>query len=206
MRLSEISAIDQTLTRGGVCILPTETVYGLAGFAQSSEAIDKIYQIKGRDFDKPLALCVRDTAMMYQYTSEIGVASVLAAEFWPGPLSLVLEADLDCRSIDRRLLGKNESGKTTISFRCPDAEWRKKISIMPLALTSANRSGGTDTHTAQDAQATIGEYVDYILQGPDCEIGMASTILAVKGNTAKVLREGSLGPQAFAHYDIDWVT
>lgn len=205
MRLSEVDDIDQKLTNGGVCILPTETVYGLAGHAYNSDAIDKIYAIKGRDFNKPLALCVRDIGMMYEYTSDIDIAPLLTAVFWPGPLSLVVEADLDCHPFDRRLMGKNEDGKKTISFRCPDAEWRKKISIMPLALTSANRSGESDTRTAHDARAAIGAEVDYILDGPDCEIGVASTILAVKGKTAKVLRQGSLGPEDFAPYDIDWV-
>jgi len=112
--MSHWSEIKTALDAGEVVILPTETVYGLAARADMADAVSKIYDIKGRDFDKPLAVCV------------------------PGSLTLVLNVK-DGTALDPRVTS-NSSGVATIALRCPDADWRADISD-PLALTSANRSG-----------------------------------------------------------------
>jgi len=84
------SNITKTLDYGGVCVLPTETVYGIASRADDSAAIDRIYAIKGRDFDKPLAVCVADLAAAKKLAQFNETALRLADEFWPGALTLVL--------------------------------------------------------------------------------------------------------------------
>ena len=87
--MQTLSTTITVLNHGGVAILPTETVFGLAGRADQKETVDRLYTIKGRDFDKPLALCVENLEMANIYGHMSGLASELASAFWPGPLSLV---------------------------------------------------------------------------------------------------------------------
>jgi L-threonylcarbamoyladenylate synthase len=194
--------IDRALKNAGVVILPTETVYGLAARADTSSAIDKIYAIKGRAFNKPLALCIRDIKQAEVYGQFSPLAQELANHFWPGPLSLIVPTKFDA-GLDTRVLGKGANGQKTISFRCPDANWRDELSL-PLALTSANRSGEPETLSAKAAVSALGHEVEAVLDGPDCSVGLASTILTINGNTARVLRQGSLTPEDFAPFDIEW--
>ena len=188
------------IENGGVAILPTETVYGLAGRADQSETIDKIYNIKGRDFNKPLALCVNTIAMANHYGFMTGLAEELAKAFWPGPLSLIVKA----RNIelDPRLYGRNSRGEKTISMRCPQADWTASMKELPLALTSANPSGEPAPINIQQATAYIGAKVDAIYNGSPCEIGVASTILLIEGQNGTILREGSLTAKDLTAYNI----
>ena len=78
------SEVMDKVNAGGVCVLPTETVYGIACRADNAEAVERIYAIKGRGFDKPLAVCVSDLEMAKALAEFDPLASRLAAEFWPG--------------------------------------------------------------------------------------------------------------------------
>jgi len=189
---ANISTTITTLNNGGVAILPTETVFGLAGRADHQETVDRLYTIKGRNFDKPLALCVENLEMANSYGHMSGLASELARAFWPGPLSLVVKARHN--KLDSRLYGENIKGQKTISMRCPQSDWRKALKGLPLALTSANPSGKAAPLNIEDAVSYIGESVDAILEGPPCPIGLSSTILAIKDRHITILRQGSLGP------------
>ena len=194
-----------TLRHGGVAILPTETVYGLAARADDKNAIDRIYQIKGRDFDKPLALCVDNLDVANSFGVMSGLAAELAENFWPGPLSLVVKAR--AKKLDPRLYGRNGHGRKTISMRCPQADWLRSLKDIPLALTSANVSGQPAPLNVKDASDYIGDEVDIIYDGPPCQIGVSSTILAIEGRRAMILRQGSLQAEDFSAFNIegeDW--
>ena len=184
------NAIDK-INAGGVCVLPTETVYGIGCRADYAEAVERIYTIKGRGFDKPLAVCVSDLKMAESLAEFDPLASQLAAEFWPGALTLVLPAK------NKTLYARCYQGGT-IALRCPDIEWSKSLKT-PLALTSANKSG--------EPAATTGETeldVDAVLDtGPSRE-KIPSTILLVQNGKIKCLREGALKADALAAYDIEW--
>ena len=176
---------------GGVCVLPTETVYGLGCRADNAAAVERIYAIKGRGFDKPLAVCVRDVNMAESLAEFSPLASQLAAEFWPGALTLVLPAK--GKTLDARCY----QGET-IAMRCPDIDWSQNLSA-PLALTSANKSGEPAATTAN-----TGLEVDAVLDtGPSRE-KVPSTILLVKDGKIKCLRKGALKADALAAYDIEW--
>jgi len=186
--------IKDILIRGGSCILPTETVYGLAARADDSTAVDHIYAIKGRSFNKPLAVCIRDISQAETLAIFDAKAKALAAAFWPGPLTLVLPAKR--KNLDARCY---QNG--TIALRCPDIAWREHLLETPLALTSANRSGEPDAVTAD---TTLNADVDGLLDMGPAKGGRPSTIISVTEETVKGLRLGALTVEDLARFDIEW--
>lgn len=200
----QIEAALKTLHGGGLAILPTETVYGLAARADMPNSVARIYELKGRDFDKPLALCVENLDMAKDYADMSGLAGALAQTYWPGPLSLVVKARNT--GLSPHLYGRKGTGEKTISLRCPQASWRPFINGLPLALTSANPSGQDAPLNIRDAKTAIGQGVDTTLSGPPCALGISSTILAIEGRHARVLRQGSLTLEDFNAFDIEWIS
>ena len=186
--------IKEVLLSGGTCILPTETVYGLAARADDSKAVDRIYAIKGRDFDKPLAVCIRDIAQAEELATFSSKAIAMATAFWPGPLTLVLPAKDE--SLDARCY---QNG--TIALRCPDISWREHLLENPLALTSANRSGEPDATTAN---TDINDEVDGLIDMGPAKGGTPSTIVSVTKNKAMGLRLGAISAETLSSFNIDW--
>lgn len=193
----------------GVVILPTETVYGLAARADRPEAINRLYGIKGRDFDQPLALCVTNLDHAKYYGKFSRKAISMAKKHWPGPLTLVLpaaEPDFFNR-LAPQMYSTNSKGEPTIAIRCPETDWRDKIiyrgAAYPVALTSANRSGGKNPVTAQEANKAVGMDVDAMWLGPDCEEAMPSTIVTLAEDPPQILRQGALPARAFKRWGIE---
>lgn len=205
--IHDYTALDGVLSRGGVAIVPTETVYGLAARPDNSASIDKIYALKGRGFDKPLALCVSRKAHYIDLVEWSPLAGALATAFWPGPLTLVLRAKPNT-TLDARLYGQDAHGNKTIALRCAKTSWSPYCSTMPVALTSANKSGQPDARSFDMAYSVFGGLVDGAYQeitgAPLPSDNLPSTILALDGNKAKVLRAGDMQPDDFAPFDIDW--
>ena len=200
--IHDYKALDDVLARGGVAIVPTETVYGLAARPDNKASIDKIYALKGRNFDKPLALCVRWEAHYKDLVEWSPLAQDLAQNFWPGPLTLVVRAKTPL-TLDKRLYGQDAQGRATIALRCAQSSWSPYCQTMPLALTSANRSGQADTTSFDAAFQIFGKDVDGAYRELDKTNGMPSTIIAVNGREAKILRMGAMKPTDFARFDMD---
>ena len=188
--MNTLPEIKAKLKSGGVVILPTETVYGIAARADNTNAIRRIYDVKGRNFDKPLAVCVDGIRQAQTLAHFNSLAIKLAEQFWPGPLTLILPA------IDKALHARCYQGDT-IALRCPDIDWRDALTHTPLALTSANKSGEPDALTAR-----IDLPVDAILDGGAVSGGMPSTIIKIDGSAITLLREGALSMNAFTGYDV----
>ena len=187
--MTSYAEIDGQIWMGGVVLLPTETVYGLACSAENNAAVEKIYVMKGRDFQKTLAVCVQDLAEAEKYGVFTPKALELAKTYWPGSLTLIVEAKDDLL-IDENCLG--ESGDIlTIAFRCPDAVWRDHLTG-PLALTSANRSGERECNSYEDAMETFGDSLDASLRADAPLSGLPSTIVSVLGDKIKVFRHGTV--------------
>jgi len=187
--MSDYARINQTLDAGGVVLLPTETVYGLACKAADPQAVQRIYAIKGRAFQKPLAVCVKDLEVAQRFGKFSAKAIELAKRYWPGSLTLIVAARPNIK-IDARCLSK--SGETaTIAFRCPDADWLSEINE-PLALTSANRSGETECVSYEAAMSEFGEEIDAGLSTHTALSGQPSTIVIAIDDELNVLRQGSL--------------
>ena len=187
--MSHWSDVKTALDAGEVVILPTETVYGLAACADMSEAVSKIYDIKGRDFDKPLAVCVKDIEQAKALAHFDMLSQQLAERYWPGSLTLVLNLK-DCTDLDPRVTS-NINGVATIALRCPDADWRANISD-PLALTSANRSGEPDCVNHAEAMTELGQEIAASLSTDAPLSGAPSTVLRVENGKLTVFRQGDL--------------
>ena len=143
--------VVKSLQDGGVVIFPTETVYGIGASAFSSQGIRKIYQLKGRKWNKPLALLVPSLEAAAPLVETIPPEAFrLAKAFWPGPMTLVLAASP---------LGKLVTGGlATIGVRVPDhpvALAILKAVGVPLATTSVNRSGEKPATSGLDSSETF---------------------------------------------------
>lgn len=198
----------KVLQYDGVVVLPTETVYGIAARADRPASVQRLCDIKGRDFNKPLALCISDLNTAKHYAKFSRKAVAITKKYWPGPLTLVLPAaDPDFfNRLAPQLYGKNSKGEPTLALRCPDTQWRDLINPRghpyPIALSSANRSGQPDSVTAQEANHAVGLDVDAIWFGPDSPHAMPSTIITLAEDPPRLLREGALPLKAFKRWGI----
>jgi tRNA threonylcarbamoyl adenosine modification protein (Sua5/YciO/YrdC/YwlC family) len=168
----------RVLAAGGLVIVPTETVYGIACDPAVPGAMEKLAAAKGRDGDKPIARLAADAEQVAAVAKDWHPGlQALATKYWPGPLTIVLET---------------AAGWT--GYRVPDhavAMGLAKTCGHELALTSANRSGEPDTQTAGEAMASIA--ADLVLDsGPVAGQAVPSTVVKVDGNSIECLREGGL--------------
>ena len=186
------NAID--LLRAGLLVaLPTDTVYGLAGVASDAQAGAKIFAVKNRPANKALSVVVLAPEHAKKLVHVSPLAQALMDAFWPGALTLVLPA---------------LQGPPTLAVRCPDIGWTQEFLKLgfaePLVLPSANISGEPAPVTAAQVQAGIGDKIPLILDGGRCKAGQESTIIAVDGQRAKLLRVGAIAPECVAAFDIDF--
>ncbi len=189
---SEINAAIDCLARGGVVAIPTDTLYGLAADATNPEALDRVYEVKGRPANMPLPVLVSGWEQVGMVSGAVGecskLAGALAERFWPGPLTLVLPAS---SGLPPRLTG----GLDTIAIRMPDHEVPLALAEgigKPITGTSANPSGGADITDPEDLRRTLGTLVDGIITSGAKPMGTASTIVAVSDRELTLLRAGAL--------------
>eukprot|EP00126_Sphaerothecum_destruens_P006101 Sdes_comp19213_c0_seq3m10101 len=124
------------LKKNKVIALPTDTIYGLACLAQSVAGVRSIYDIKGRDFGKPLAICVASISDVFRY-SKVTIAKAALEELFPGPTTLVFERSLCLNS-------ELNPSSSLVGIRIPEHDFVRALCAEcggPLALTSANLSG-----------------------------------------------------------------
>lgn len=166
----------RVLGAGGLIILPTDTVYGLAA-ADRPEAMEAIYRAKGRDPRKPIPLLVADVDAVARYGARITARARRVAErYWPGALTLVLP-------VNDRWEG----------VRVPDHAVARAVAAAAggvLRVTSANLSGAPAAMTADQAQEALGDRVDLILDAGPCRWMQASTVVKADGDQWVLLREG----------------
>ncbi len=180
------------LRSGGLVALPTETVYGLGANGLNEEAVAKIFAAKGRPQDNPLILHVAEAADMEQYCKNIPEAAYLLAEkFWPGPLTLVLEAK-DCVPLSTR------AGLPSVAVRCPDNAITRRIirlAAVPIAAPSANISGKPSTTSADHVRHDHDGRIEAIVDDGPCRVGVESTIVDLTENPPRLLRPGGITPE-----------
>jgi L-threonylcarbamoyladenylate synthase len=171
----------ELLTKGGIIAFPTETVYGIGCSYNNEDAIKKIYQLKDRDYNKPLQILIADLSQLAPLIKDPQeqIEKCDLIKYWPGPLTLIF--------------WKKEGQKEKIGVRMPKHTLLYKLlkETGPLAATSANPSGQPEALTAQQVAETLPE-VDLILDGGKAKIGRPSTVVDVTVSPYKVLREGSL--------------
>jgi len=182
---------------GGLVAVPTETVYGLAARADRDESVAAIYRAKGRPSFNPLIVHVADVAAARDLAEFDARAELLAATFWPGPLTLVLPLRADAG-----VAAAVTAGLETVALRCPAHPAMRALLMatgLPLAAPSANRSGAVSPTTAAHVAASLGSQVDLVLDGGPCAAGLESTIIALRaGGAWQVLRPGPITPGQIA--------
>jgi L-threonylcarbamoyladenylate synthase len=179
------------LRAGDVVVLPTETVYGIGALPDVPGATARLFALKGRAFDTPLAVLCADAeqALGLVEAPDQRVWRVAQA-FWPGPLTLVLprRGDLSYE------LGEPA---TTIGVRCPDHALVRALAaeVGPIATTSANRHGEPTPSTAAAVAELFGDRVAVVLDGGVCA-GEPSTVVDATGDEWRVIRHGALPADA----------
>ncbi len=183
-----IARAAELIAAGGLVALPTETVYGLAARADSTEAVAAIYRAKQRPDFNPLIVHVPDLAAAEALAEFDHRARMLAERFWPGPLTLVLPLRAEAA-----VTVAVTAGLPTIALRCPAhpiMQAALQRSGVPVAAPSANRSGAVSPTTADHVRATLDRRIDAVLDGGPCERGLESTIVAVRAVGWQLLRAG----------------
>ena len=186
-----IAAAAVAIRAGGLVAVPTETVYGLAARADSDAAVAAIYRAKGRPDFNPLIVHVPDLAAAERLAHFDERAHLLAKQFWPGPLTLVLP-----RRTDAGLASAVSAGLRTVALRCPDHPVMQALLAqcgLPLAAPSANRSGAISPTSAAHVAASLGDRVGMVLDGGETRAGIESTIVVIRdGGRWSVLRPGPI--------------
>lgn len=185
------SRVAAVLLDGGVVVLPTDTVYGLAASPDDADALQRLFTLKGRAADVPVAVLCASATQALSLAGTVNVpAAVLAARHWPGPLTLVLPRNGDLEWD----LGEPRS---TIGVRCPDHGLIRSVTtdLGPIAVTSANRHGEPTPTDAATAAASLAGPVDLIVDG-GILAGNASTVVDATVDPVRVLRAGPIDPHA----------
>jgi len=186
----------QALAEGKLVALPTETVYGVAASALCEDAVARLSTVKGRKEGHPFTLAVKSAEDALDYVPALSpVAQRLARRCWPGPLTLVLN-DNHPDSLVRQLPGSVQRAvapNDPLGLRVPAHDLVLavlRLTAGPLALTSANRSGESETLTAQDVVDSLGDGVDLVLDDGRSKFGQPSSVVQVVDSRVTLLRSG----------------
>lgn len=183
----------EILLSGGLVAFPTDTVYGLAAGLFNSHGIDRLYEAKARSANKAIAVLVSDLEQIDLLTSGLTpTARRLAARFWPGALTLVVPKHPG--------LPANLSPLPTIGVRMPDHAFARALmhAAGPLATSSANISGESNTLTAQQVLEQLDGRLELILDGGPVPGGVPSTVVDCTQDPPKILRQGAITAEAIA--------
>ena len=186
----DVEQAIRALRAGEAIVVPTDTLYGLAALPTVPGAVDRLFSLKRRPADTPIAVLVAGIEQVEALADLSGAARRLADAFWPGPLTMVLprRAGVDLP------LGEPHA---TIGVRWPDHPVIAALAeaVGPLATTSANRTGEPTPATAGEAAASLAGDVGVVLDGGACA-GTASTVVDLTGPDLRVLREGAITESA----------
>lgn len=158
-------------------MFPTDTVYGLGASAARPEAVQRIYELKGRQDTKPLQVLIPDTASMARLARPTPAALRLAERYWPGPLTLVVATE--------------DGG--TVGLRVPGHPVALELvrAVGPIVATSANRAGEPTPTDVGPIRRIFGPSVDVYVDGGTVD-GHPSTVVDLTGSELVVLREGAI--------------
>ncbi len=186
----DASLIDlgvKILRDGGVIAYPTETLYGLAADAGNDRAIERIFAIKGRNFDKPIPLIIGNEEALDPLVSEIPERALpLMKTFWPGPLTLIFNAS-------DRVSTRLTAGTGKIGIRLSSNKIARHLAAHlngAITATSANISGEGGISSPKEVINILENRIDALIDGGDTPGGPGSTVVDVTTDPPIVLREG----------------
>ncbi len=186
---AEIGAALAALKSGRAIVFPTETFYGVGADATNVRALDRLFEIKGRDPDKPVALIAADLEMVLRVVTDLPPpARILAREFWPGPLTMVLPAR---KELPPGLTNRAGGVGIRISPH-PIAAQLTRLLGAPLTATSANLAGHPPARTIAQARAALGDAIAAYLDGGALTGGLPSTVVAFDHRRIVIVRAGAI--------------
>ena len=175
---------------GGLVAFPTDTVYGIGGLASKAEAVEAIFLAKARLEERSIPILVAGWPEVRGVAQPAPAAERLAAAFWPGPLTIVMERDPS--------LPAAIGPKGTVGVRAPNHAVALALlrEAGPLATSSANLSGDPSPRTAADVLATLGDRIDLLIDGGQTPGGRPSTVVDCTGEMPRLLRPGPITLEA----------
>ncbi|MEJ5187158.1 MAG: L-threonylcarbamoyladenylate synthase [Candidatus Geothermincolales bacterium] len=189
---NETGALQEAISvleRDGLVVVPTDTVYGVAARADSAAGVARIFEAKGRDWEKAIVVMVHDAEEAVGLVEEEAVPALRKLSvLWPGPLTLVLPArEGEVKRIVAPLV-------PTIGIRIPDHPFLLSLlrAAGPLAVTSANLSGRPAPASLEEMDGEFLQRVDLVLDGGPCRSGVPSTVAEIRGGEVVVLRVGEI--------------
>jgi len=177
--------LTELIRAGGIGVIPTDTIYGLVCSASDKEAVEKIFEIKGRDMGKPPIILISDTAELKSFGVTLSERQLeFLKKNWPGTVSVVLPTSSDKLDYLSRGLG-------TLTFRLPKEN--KLISLLqktgPLIAPSANLQSQEPAHNIDEVMNYFIGQIDFVVDGGEI-VGKSSTLVDLTGSSPKVLRQG----------------
>ncbi|EKD51918.1 MAG: hypothetical protein ACD_62C00158G0005 [uncultured bacterium] len=184
MNISLAQAV-QKIEKGRVIAVPTDTVYGLAASIRFPDSIQNIFDIKKRPFNKPLVIQIAATTQLDSLVTDIPQIFHQLKSFWPGPLTMVFEANI------QNIPQKIRAGTNTVGIRIADCQLLRELILQtgPLAIPSANVSDFPSAKTRKEVEGYFGKEFP-VLDGGPCSLGKESTVVSLVGNELKILRKG----------------
>ena len=184
----ELAVAAEVIRQGGLVAFPTETVYGLGADALNGPACGRIFDAKGRPHDNPLIVHIAEPADFEKFATceNEALFHLLAERFMPGPLTVILPK--------KEIIPDEVTvGLRTVAIRCPShpvAHRLIELAGVPIAAPSANLSGKPSPTTAEHVIHDMNGRVDLILSGGAAQVGLESTVVALHGDTIRLLRPG----------------
>lgn len=176
------------IQKGGLVAFPTETVYGLGANGLDAQAVSNIFKVKGRPNDNPLILHISHINQIKRLTTELPYQLDKLTAFMPGPLTIVVKRSTLIPDVVT-------AGLETVAIRIPvQPIAREFISLcgVPVAAPSANLSGKPSPTTAEHVISDLYGRVDGIIEGPNCSVGLESTVLDLSCEVPTILRPGGV--------------
>ncbi len=187
-RQASVARAAALLREGALVAFPTDTVYGLGAALDQPQAVRQLYRAKGRPSEKAIPILLADARDLPLVTKVVpDWVQPLIARFWPGGLTLILRKGTNVPSA--------VSALPTVAVRLPDLSLTRQIIAavgMPLAVTSANRSGQPSPRTATEVMAQLAGRIAALVDGGSCPGGVPSTILDCTADPPRVLRVGAI--------------
>jgi L-threonylcarbamoyladenylate synthase len=187
IRYTEITRTAEVLKSGGVIVYPTDTAYGLGADATNPAAVQRVFDLKGRDRAKPIHVVVRDLVMAKSLVEFNPLAEKIFQKLLPGPLTIVLPKK-------SHVLDLLTGGLPTLGIRVPNhpicLELSQSVNF-PYTATSANLSGSTTPYSPNEVTVQA----DFLLDGDTLPRVAPSTIVDLSDNEIKILREGPVSAE-----------
>jgi L-threonylcarbamoyladenylate synthase len=190
---SALARAIEFLRTGGVAAYPTETFYGIGADAGNASAIDKIFDIKGRERLNPIPLIIGDQNLLEAIVEDVPAAAAgLIETFWPGPLTIVFRAS---PSLNQALTG----GTGKIGVRLSSHPLARLLSngiAGAITATSANLSGAAECVSAEEVIGSLGERIKTVIDGGKTPGGKGSTVIDVTASPPRIYRRGAVAVEA----------